>query len=54
MTMKTLLAALALTTLPTLAYAECSWGHYDQQAQSCIAGTAWDAEKQACVESVSS
>ncbi|MEO1734400.1 MAG: hypothetical protein AAFR45_12355 [Pseudomonadota bacterium] len=54
MTMKTVLAALALTTLPAVAMAECNWGHYKQQAQSCVAGMSWDADKQACVPVASS
>lgn len=52
MTAKTLLAALALTVLPVISYAACSErGH---QAQSCAAGTVWDANQQTCVEQASS
>lgn len=48
MTAKTLLAALALTILPAVSYAFCSErGH---QAQSCAAGTVWDANLQTCVK----
>ena len=47
---KTLLAALALTVAPTLAMAMgCSGYGHETPAQSCIAGTAWDADKGACV-----
>jgi hypothetical protein len=53
MTVKTLVAALALTTLPALAMAECTWGK-QHQAQSCAAGTTWDATAGACVEIVNS
>lgn len=52
MTVKTTLVALALTVLPAVAFAECSWSK--QQAQSCAAGTVWDAETHSCVEQVSS
>ncbi len=52
MPLKTALAALALTLLPTLSFAFCSG--VDHQAQSCATGTIWDAETQRCVEQVSS
>ncbi|WJY21338.1 hypothetical protein QTA57_16495 [Fontisubflavum oceani] len=55
MRIKTLLAALALMTAPSLAIAECSWGHGSNEASiSCAQGTTWDAESQRCVTSVSS
>lgn len=52
MTLKTAIVAFALTTLPALAFAECNWSK--QQAQSCAAGTVWDAETHRCVDQVSS
>lgn len=52
MTVKTALAALALTLVPVFAYASCSArGH---QAQSCAAGTVWDANQQTCIKQVNS
>lgn len=48
MTIKTIVAATALTVLPALGSAMCS-GHSDQ-AQSCAPGSVWDATRQACVE----
>ena len=48
---KTLLAVTALMLAPSLAMAMgCSGKYHDQQAASCMPGTSWDAEKQACVE----
>ncbi|MGR3802293.1 chitin-binding domain-containing protein [Marinibacterium profundimaris] len=52
MALKTAIVTLALATLPALASADCSWSH--QQAQSCAAGTTWDAETRTCVEQVNS
>ncbi|WP_428925360.1 hypothetical protein [Marinibacterium sp. SX1] len=52
MTVKTALAALALTCLPALGFAECNWSK--QQAQSCAPGTTWDSEAMACVDQVTS
>lgn len=52
MTIKTSLAALALTLIPAFAYATCSArGH---QAQSCAPGTVWDANAQTCIKQVNS
>jgi len=49
---KTLFAALAVTLLPAAGFAMCSErGH---QAQSCAAGTVWDANLQTCVKQVNS
>jgi len=52
MTVKTALAALALIALPAMSFATC-FGK-EHQAQSCVAGTAWDAEKQACISTATS
>lgn len=49
MSIRTLLAALALTLAPGLAMAECSWGMERQTTMSCAEGATWDAESGACV-----
>lgn len=55
MKMKTLLAALAITVAPTLAFAECSWGKaHETTAMSCAEGATWDAATQTCVPVASS
>ena len=48
---KTLLAALALTFAPAMAFAEgCQWGHAKEEvAMSCAAGSVYDAEAEKCV-----
>ena len=46
MTIKTLLAAAALTVVPVLSYAACS-GH-SQQAMTCAEGTVYDADTGTC------
>ncbi|MFK7869996.1 MAG: hypothetical protein AB8B58_12245 [Roseobacter sp.] len=52
MTIKTLAAAVALTLVPVLAYAEgCN---YERQVMSCAEGTTFDAESGTCVTSVNS
>ncbi|MCB1365102.1 MAG: adenylosuccinate lyase [Rhodobacteraceae bacterium] len=52
MSFKTALCALVIALTTTAAYASCSArGH---QAQSCAAGTVWDANSQTCVEQVNS
>lgn len=51
MTLKTLVATLALTLIPTVSFAMCSDSQH--QAQSCAAGTVWDADKATCTEQVS-
>lgn len=53
MKLKTLLAALALTTVPALAMADCSWSR-EQVTMSCAEGSQWNAETQTCVPVVSS
>ena len=48
-TFKTLTIAAVLVALPGLTFAMgCSHGKH-QQVQSCISGTAWDADTQSCV-----
>lgn len=49
---KTFVAAFCLSLLPVGAFAMCS-GH-DDIAASCAEGYVWDAEKETCVETVSS
>ncbi|MGV6847626.1 MAG: hypothetical protein ACWA5A_04530 [Marinibacterium sp.] len=53
MTTKTVLAAAVLACLPAFASAFCG-GHIKQQAQSCAAGTVWDADSQKCVAQANS
>ena len=48
--MKTTILAIALAAFPALAWATCT-GH-GQTAQSCADGAQWDAEKGACVPTV--
>jgi len=51
MTLKTIIAAAALAVVPALASAQCagSAAKMDQQAMSCLPGTAWDAQTGICV-----
>lgn len=52
---KTLSVAVVLLITPGLAFAMgCSYGEHEQQVQSCVQGTSWDAESQACVPVASS
>jgi hypothetical protein len=51
MMIKTALASLALCLLPALSFASCA-AH--EQAQSCAAGTTWDAARSACVPKANS
>jgi hypothetical protein len=53
MKLKTLLAALALTITPALAFAQCM-GKHEQVTMSCAEGTQWDATTQTCVPTASS
>jgi len=46
---KSLLAAIALAALPTLATAECFGTDHDEASMSCAAGTVWDAASRSCV-----
>ena len=48
------LSALALSTLPALAFADCSGKMKNETASSCAPGATWDAAKGACVENPSS
>jgi hypothetical protein len=52
MTLKTALAALALTILPAMSFAMCSGKSH--QAASCAEGMVWDQASSTCVEQVSS
>lgn len=53
MTAKTLLITAALTVLPGIAMAMgCSHGK-EQQAMSCVQGSAWDSDTQSCKPIVS-
>ena len=47
MTIKTALAALALTVLPAMSFAMCSGKSH--QAMSCAAGSVYDAASGTCV-----
>ncbi len=47
MTIKTLLAAAALTLSPALAMAACYEGH-EKQAMSCADGTVYDTATNSC------
>ena len=49
MKIATTLAALAITLLPTLAFANCR-GETLQSASSCIPGMVWDGAKGTCVD----
>lgn len=53
MTLKTTLAALALTLLPGFAMASC-WGAAHETASTCSEGQTWDAGTQTCITPVSS
>ena len=48
-TTKTLIVALALSALPGLAFATCSFGTHQEASMSCAEGTVWDAETEKCV-----
>lgn len=54
MKIKTGLIAVALAVLPTLAMAECNWGHKEQITMSCTDGTVYDAASGTCVTSATS
>lgn len=56
MTLKTIVAAATLAVLPVFAFAQCagSQAKMDQQAMSCLPGTAWDVETGVCVPVASS
>lgn len=49
MTMKTALAALALTLLPALTAAAACVGDHKEASMSCADGTAWDPQSRTCV-----
>ena len=46
MTIKTILAATALTLAPVLAFAQCS--SHDRQVMTCAEGTVFDPETNTC------
>ncbi|MGL4238859.1 hypothetical protein [Tabrizicola sp.] len=48
------LAVLAITLLPSFAFASCKGDKMEETAASCIAGTTWDTEKGTCVENPTS
>ena len=54
MKIKAGLIAVALTVLPTLAMAECAWGHKQQATMTCAEGSVYDAEAGKCVVIASS
>jgi hypothetical protein len=47
MTIKTILAAAALTVTPMLAFAQCSSFH-EQQVMTCAEGTVYDPDSNTC------
>jgi len=51
MTLRTIVAAAGLAVLPAFAFAQCAGSHtsLDQQAMTCMPGTAWDTETGLCV-----
>jgi hypothetical protein len=49
MKIATTLAVLAISLLPSLAFADCR-GDKLQSAASCMPGTTWDASKGTCVD----
>ncbi|WP_154664398.1 hypothetical protein [Pseudodonghicola xiamenensis] len=51
MSIRTVLASLALCVLPAVSFASCP---YHEQAQSCAPGTSWDTAQSACVPQTSS
>lgn len=54
-TLKITTVAAVLTLVPAMSFAMgCGFGSKSQQAQTCIQGSAWDAETQTCVPIASS
>lgn len=54
-TLKTLVAAATLMTLPGLAFAQCSQtDKVEQQAMSCAQGTMWDDTTGTCLPVINS
>ncbi len=43
------LAAFVVLAAPVAVIAQCAGSHGVEQAQSCIAGTQWDTDTNACV-----
>ena len=54
MTIKTALAALALTLVPMMGFAMGGCSDHNEQAQSCAAGHTWDTATNSCVKQVTS
>ena len=54
MKLKLALISLTLALAPAAGFAMCSDGHIKDSASVCAAGQHWDAEKLACVPTVSS
>lgn len=54
MTIKTAFVALALSCLPVMGYAMGGCSDRGHQAQSCAAGSVWDANSQTCIKQVTS
>ena len=52
MTIKTLAAAVALTLIPVLAFAECSFGK-QQAAMNCAEGSTYDHNAGKCIPTTS-
>ena len=52
MTIKTLAAAVALTLVPVLAFAECSFGK-QQAAMNCAEGSTYDHNAGKCIPTTS-
>jgi hypothetical protein len=51
MSIKTLIAAFVLAALPVTGFAQCNNGmdRLDQQAMTCLPGTAWDIKTGNCI-----
>jgi hypothetical protein len=49
MTIKTLAAAVALTLVPMMSFAECNWSKHEDLAMSCADGSVYDAQAGKCV-----
>jgi len=56
MSLKTLVVASLFAALPFVATAQCMGDQVkaDQQAMSCLPGTAWDAQAAVCVPTATS
>lgn len=54
MTIKTAMAALALTLIPTMSLAFHGCSARGNQPQSCPAGSTWDVAQQTCIHPTNS